>query len=468
MTAFDPLLAVGALDGRYRARVAAFAEFCGGEAALIRARVEIEIEWLLCLLRETSLGRDEKFRIDESERAKIEAVSKNFDLESDLESARRVKEIERKTRHDVKAVEIWIGEALARAGLSRLRPLVHFGLTSWDVNNLAYARLMRHAAHDFIAPAVEQVESALANAAREWADIPMLARTHGQPATPTTVGKECANFAYRLAAAAADIRGFVFCGKLNGASGNYNALCFALPDENWPRIARDFVESMGFRFSPYTTQIEPYDNLAAFFDLVRRANNVGIDLCRDFWGYIALSYFRQRALDGEVGSSTMPHKVNPIDFENAEGRFGVANALLSHFSDKLPISRWQRDLSDSTVLRDVGAALAGAVVGWDSALAGLGKIAPDRDALKADLDANPQVIAEAAQTLFRAHGDGDAYEKLKDATRGASAQEAGAALEKIIAAADLNSAERERFARLRGERYYLGLAAVLAREYGPK
>ena len=467
MTAFDPLLAVGALDGRYRARVAAFAEFCGGEAALIRARVEIEIEWLLCLLRETSLGRDEKFRIDESERAKIDAVSKNFDLEADLESARRVKEIERKTRHDVKAVEIWIGEALARAGLFRLRPLVHFGLTSWDVNNLAYARLMRHAAHDFIAPAVEQVERALAAAAREWADIPMLARTHGQPATPTTVGKECANFAYRLAAAAADIRGFVFCGKLNGASGNYNALCFALPDENWPRVARDFVESLGFRFSPYTTQIEPYDNLAAFFDLARRANNVGIDLCRDFWGYIALAYFHQRALDGEVGSSTMPHKVNPIDFENAEGRFGVANALLSHFSDKLPISRWQRDLSDSTVLRDVGAALAGSVVGWDSALAGLGKITPDRDALKANLDANPQVVAEAAQTLFRAHGDGDAYEKLKEVTRGASAPEAGAALEKIIATADLNAVERERLLRLRAKDY-LGLAAVLAREYGPK
>ena len=467
MTAFDPLLAVGALDGRYRARVAAFAEFCGGEAALIRARVEIEIEWLLCLLRETSLGRDEKFRIDESERAKIEAVSKNFDLEADLESARRVKEIERKTRHDVKAVEIWIGEALARAGLFRLRPLVHFGLTSWDVNNLAYARLMRHAAHDFIAPAIEQVESALAAAAREWADIPMLARTHGQPATPTTVGKECANFAYRLAVAAADIRGFVFCGKLNGASGNYNALCFALPDENWPQVARDFVESLGFRFSPYTTQIEPYDNLAAFFDLARRANNVGIDLCRDFWGYIALSYFRQKVVAGEVGSSTMPHKVNPIDFENAEGRFGVANALLSHFSDKLPISRWQRDLSDSTVLRDVGAALAGSVVGWDSALAGLGKITPDRDALKANLDANPQVVAEAAQTLFRAHGDGDAYEKLKEVTRGASAPEAGAALEKIIATADLNAVERERLLRLRAKDY-LGLAAVLAREYGPK
>ena len=467
MTAFDPLLAVGALDGRYRARVAAFAEFCGGEAALIRARVEIEIEWLLCLLRETSLGRDEKFRIDESERAKIIAISDNFDLESDLEAARRIKEIERKTRHDVKAVEIWIGEALARAGLFRLRPLVHFGLTSWDVNNLAYARLMRHAAHDFIAPAVEQVESALAAAARAWADIPMLARTHGQPATPTTVGKECANFAYRLAAAAADIRGFVFCGKLNGASGNYNALCFALPDENWPRVARDFVESLGFRFSPYTTQIEPYDNLAAFFDLARRANNVGIDLCRDFWGYIALSYFRQRAVDGEVGSSTMPHKVNPIDFENAEGRFGVANALLSHFSDKLPISRWQRDLSDSTVLRDVGAALAGSVVGWDSTLAGLGKITPDRDALAADLDANPQVVTEAIQTLFRAHGDGDAYEKLKNAVRGVSALEASAAIDKIAAAADLDDDARARLARLNADNY-LGLAAVLAREYGPK
>ena len=463
MTAFDPLLAVGALDGRYRARVAAFAEFCGGEAALIQARVEIEIEWLLCLLRETSLGRDEKFSVDKSERVTIAAIGTGFDPEA----ARRVKEIESATRHDVKAVEIWIGEALARVGLFRLRPLVHFGLTSWDVNNLAYARLTQRAAHDFIAPAVERVERALAAAAHEWADIPMLARTHGQPATPTTVGKECANFAYRLATAVADIRGFVFCGKLNGASGNYNAFYFALPGDDWQRIARDFVESMGFRFSPYTTQIEPYDNLAAFFDLVRRANNVGIDLCRDFWGYIAISYFRQRAVAGEVGSSTMPHKVNPIDFENAEGRFGVANALLSHFSDKLPISRWQRDLSDSTVLRDVGVALAGSVVGWDSTFAGLGKITPDCDVLVADLKANWHVAAEAMQTLFRAHGDGDAYEKLRNATRGVSASEANTAIEKIIAAADLDDDARARLEQLSAGNY-LGLAAVLAREYGPK
>jgi adenylosuccinate lyase len=332
----------------------------------------------------------------------------------------RVKAIERETNHDVKAIEYWIRERVAGdPALERAGAFIHFGCTSEDINNLAYALLVRGARDEVLLPAIDRLVDRLAGLAHEHADAAMLARTHGQPATPTTLGKELANVVARLRRARGELARVRLTGKANGAVGNYNAHLAAYPQVEWEAFARRFVESLGLEFNPYTTQIEPHDTLAEAFDAVARLNTVLVDLDRDVWGYISLGYFRQKVVAGEVGSSTMPHKVNPIDFENSEGNLGLANALLRHLADKLPVSRWQRDLTDSTVLRNAGVAFGHSLLGYVACARGLDKLELDHARLAADLDANWEVLAEAVQTVMRRYGIEDAYEQLKALTRGA-------------------------------------------------
>jgi adenylosuccinate lyase len=378
-----------------------------------------------------------------------------------LEAARRVKAIERTTNHDVKAVEYFIAERLAGdAELDRIRPFLHFACTSEDINNLAYALMLRHGRDSVLAPALRTLVGRLEALARPLAATPMLARTHGQPASPTTLGKELANIAVRLRAQLERFRAVRPLGKLNGAVGNFNAHAIAYPEVDWPRAAREFVESLGLGFNPATTQIEPHDWIAEYCDALARINTVLLDASRDIWGYVSLGYFRQQAVAGEVGSSTMPHKVNPIDFENAEGNLGVANALLRHLADKLPVSRWQRDLSDSTVLRNLGVAAGHTLLAWQSFGAGLGKLAADERRLAADLDQTWEVLGEAIQTVMRRYGHHDAYEQLKALTRGAGIDRDS--LRRFVAGLDIPADARERLLALTPAGY-TGLAAELAR-----
>jgi adenylosuccinate lyase len=375
------------------------------------------------------------------------------------EDARRVKEIERRTNHDVKAVEYFIAERLAGdAELDRIRPFIHFACTSEDINNLAYALMLRQGRDDVLVPHLRQLLARLETMARQLAAVPMLARTHGQPATPTTLGKELAVFVVRLRQQLSEFRAVRPLGKLGGAVGNFNAHAIAYPAVDWPAAARDFVGSLGLDYNPLTTQIEPHDWIASYCDALARINTVLIDACRDLWGYISIGYFRQQAVAGEVGSSTMPHKVNPIDFENAEGNLGIANVLLRHFADKLPISRWQRDLSDSTVLRNLGVAAGHSLLAWQAMGAGLGKLAPDRARLAADLDGSWEVLGEAVQTVMRRAGHHDAYEQLKKLTRGAAIDQQ--LLAGFIASLSLPEADRERLLALTPGGY-TGLAARL-------
>jgi adenylosuccinate lyase len=333
--------------------------------------------------------------------------------------ARRVKVLEATTNHDVKAVEYLIAERLGDdAELAAIRPFIHFACTSEDINNIAYALMLRRGRDGLVLPALRQTARKLRRLAANTAAMPMLSRTHGQPASPTTLGKELANFVARLERQAATLEEVPVMAKINGAVGNFNAHVAAYPDADWPLLGRAFVESLGLAWNPYTTQIEPHDWIAEFCHALARANTVLLDFSRDAWSYIAIGYFRQRRVANEVGSSTMPHKVNPIDFENAEGNLGLANALLAHFAAKLPVSRWQRDLSDSTVQRNLGVAVAHGILACRSLQAGLDKLEPDAARLAADLEANWEVLGEAIQTVMRRHGHGDAYEQLKALTRG--------------------------------------------------
>ncbi len=403
------LTALSPLDGRYRGQCEELAPFFS-EFALMRYRVAVEIAWLKRLAACGGIVELEPF-----DAAALDGLAEGFDLAQ----ARRVKEIEAEIRHDVKAVEYYLGERCAADGrLARLGDFIHFACTSEDINNLAWALMLKDARARVLLPAMERLAEALAEMAREHAAQPMLARTHGQPASPTTVGKEFANVCARLRRTAADVAGAPLPGKFNGATGNYNAHLAAYPEVDWPGLSRELVEGLGLEWNGLTTQIEPHDGLAALFHALSRFNTALIDLARDVWGYIALSYFRQKAAAGEVGSSTMPHKVNPIDFENAEGNLGVANALLGHLAAKLPVSRWQRDLSDSTALRNAGAALAHGLIAWRSLSRGLGKLELDAAALDADLDACWEILAEPIQTVLRRHRVDGAYERLKDLTRG--------------------------------------------------
>ena len=447
------LLALSPLDGRYAGKVDAlrpiFSEF-----GLIHARVRVEIEWLIALAAEP--GIIELAAFDDGQVARLQALWQDFTPAD----AARIKQIERTTNHDVKAVEYFIKERLqGEPSLAQALEFVHFACTSEDINNLAYALMLDRARREVLLPRLDEITGKLRQLAHAHAALPMLSRTHGQSASPTTVGKEIANVVARLQRQREQLAAVAICGKVNGAVGNYNAHVASYPDVDWPGFARRFVESLGIGFNAYTTQIEPHDYIAELCDAHKRIGTIAIDLCRDIWGYISLGYFKQAVVAGEVGSSTMPHKVNPIDFENAEGNFGIANALLEHFAAKLPVSRWQRDLTDSTVLRALGTAFGHALVGHDALLRGLGKLGANPERLAADLDASWEVLAEAVQTVMRRHGLPSPYEQLKALTRGQGIN--AASMREFIQSLDLPEAERERLlAMAPGD--YTGLAAELA------
>jgi adenylosuccinate lyase len=449
------LTALSPLDGRYAGKVAALREHFS-EYGLIRARVRVEIAWLIALADEPGVPELPPFSPEA--RAALEAAAAGFSVAD----AGRVKAIERTTNHDVKAVEYWLKERFAAVPeLARVGEFIHFACTSEDINNLAHGLLLGEARRSILLPELAAVAGALRGLAHAHAAVPMLARTHGQPATPTTLGKEMANVCARLARAVAALERVPLKGKLNGAVGNYNAHVVAYPDVDWERLAARVVAGLGLEFNPYTTQIEPHDYMAELFDAVARANTILVDLDRDVWGYVSLGYFRQKVKEGEVGSSTMPHKVNPIDFENSEGNLGLANALLRHLAEKLPVSRWQRDLTDSTVLRNMGVALGYALLGWVSLRQGLGKLAVDEARIAADLDANWEVLAEPIQTVMRRYGVPNPYEQLKALTRG----RAGITREALHAFIDGLALPDEARARLKAltPAGYTGRAADLAR-----
>ena len=449
------LLALSPLDGRYAGKVAALRPIFS-EAGLIRARVHVEVEWLLALAAEPAIVELPALPADAI--ARLRGIVQSFGTGD----AARVKDIEATTNHDVKAVEYWIKEKLrGDASLSGALEFVHFACTSEDINNLSYALMLRQARAEVLLPALDRLCGTLQAMAHAHAGLPMLSRTHGQTASPTTVGKELANVLARLQRQRRQLAAIEMPGKINGAVGNYNAHLAAYPDLDWPAFAQRFVESLGLDFNPYTTQIEPHDGIAELCDVQRRIDTIAIDLCRDVWGYISLGYFRQAVKAGEVGSSTMPHKVNPIDFENAEGNFGIANALLQHFAEKLPISRWQRDLTDSTVLRALGTAFGHALIGFESLAKGLGKLSVNPERLAADLDAAWEVLAEPVQTVMRRHGLPNPYEQLKALTRGHGID--AAALREFIAGLDLPADAKARLAAMTPASY-TGLAEALAKQ----
>ncbi len=406
------LTALSPLDGRYRRKVAALAQYFS-EYGLIRYRVQVELAWLQALADEPAVAEVAPFSA--STRVTLAAALSAFTVAD----AERVKAIEGTTNHDVKAVEYWLKERFAAAPeLARASEFVHFACTSEDINNLAHGLMLTGARREVLVPELHALIAELRALAHRHAALPMLGRTHGQPATPTTLGKEMANFVARLERALPAFAQTALPGKINGAVGNYNAHRVAYPDVDWEGLARRVVTALGLDFNAYTTQIEPHDGLAAMFDALARINTIVLDLDRDLWGYVSLGYFRQKTQEGEVGSSTMPHKVNPIDFENSEGNLGLANAMLRHLADKLPVSRWQRDLSDSTVLRNVGVAFGHALLGCVSCRQGLARLEADPGRLAADLDASWEVLAEAIQTVMRRFGVPEPYEQLKALTRG--------------------------------------------------
>jgi adenylosuccinate lyase len=448
------LSALSPLDGRYHKQLEALRNVFS-EAGLIRARVRVEVEWLLALAEEP--GIVEVPALPSRSVAALRGLVAGFSAGD----AERVKAIEATTNHDVKAIEYWLRERVAGHGdLERSAEFIHFACTSEDINNLAYALMLAEARDWIILPAIDRVVQALVTMAHAHAALPMLARTHGQPASPTTLGKEIANVVHRLRRARESVAVVSLTAKINGAVGNYNAHVVAYPDVDWEALARRFVESFGLKFNPYTIQIEPHDAVAELCDALARLNTILIDLDRDVWGYISLGYFRQRVVPGEVGSSTMPHKVNPIDFENSEGNLGLANALLRHFAEKLPVSRWQRDLTDSTLLRNIGVALGHGLLGYTACLKGLDKLEADTARIAADLDANWEVLAEAVQTVMRRYGVAGAYEQLRDLTRGKRLTRD--ALAELIRSLPIPEAERERLLALTPSTY-TGRAADLAR-----
>ena len=408
----SPLNALSPLDGRYQAKLDPlrphFSEF-----ALIRHRMLVEVEWLKALAAEPALAEIAPFSA--STLAELDAAIASF---GETEAA-QVKAIEVRTNHDVKALEYWLKERFdSNPEIRAVGEFIHFACTSEDINNLSHALMLKAARDQVMLPALDKLIVRLAELAHQLADMPMLSHTHGQPASPTTLGKELANVVHRLRRGRQQVAGIELLGKINGAVGNFNAHLAAYPEFDWERFAQKFVEGLGLTYNPYTIQIEPHDYMAELYDALARINTVLIDLDRDAWSYISLGYFKQKLKEGEVGSSTMPHKVNPIDFENSEGNLGLANAVLRHLAEKLPISRWQRDLTDSTVLRNMGVAFGYTLLGYDSCLKGLGKLEANPGALAHDLDHNWEVLAEPIQTVMRRYGIKNPYEQLKALTRG--------------------------------------------------
>ncbi|WP_157265425.1 adenylosuccinate lyase [Azohydromonas aeria] len=449
------LTALSPLDGRYAAKVAALRPLLS-EFGLMHRRVQVEVEWFIAL---SDAGLAEFLPLSQEARALLRGLVENFS-EAD---AQAIKDIEKTTNHDVKAVEYWIKSRFEGAPeLQAAGEFVHFACTSEDINNTSHALMLKAAREQVLLPALDRVIDRLAGMAREFAAEPMLSRTHGQTASPTTVGKEIANVVARLRHARGRIAEVKLLAKMNGAVGNYNAHLSAYPGLDWEAFSRRVVEEqLGLTFNPYTIQIEPHDYMAELFDAVTRADTILVDWSRDVWGYISLGYFKQKTKAGEIGSSTMPHKVNPIDFENAEGNFGLASAVLTHLAQKLPISRWQRDLTDSTVLRNMGVALGYAVLGLESLSRGLDKLELNREALAADLDASWEVLAEPIQTVMRRYGLPNPYERLKELTRGkAITREAIAGF--IDTLVELPEGERARLKELTPGGY-TGCAEALAR-----
>jgi adenylosuccinate lyase len=450
----SPLTALSPLDGRY-ARSADPLRPYFSEHALIRYRVRIELAWLMALAAEPAIAELKPF--SRKTLSSLNGLILNFS-EKDSE---QIKAIEAKTNHDVKAIEYWLKAKLGRSReVQGALEFIHFAATSEDVNNLSYGLMLEYSRQKVMLPRLDALIGALRDLARRHAALPMLARTHGQPASPTTLGKELANVVQRLRRARARIAAVPLLGKMNGATGNYHAHTIAYPNFGWEVFCARFVEGLGLQFNAWTTQIEPHDCIAELFDAYAGANTVLLDLDRDLWGYISLGYFRQKAVKGEVGSSTMPHKVNPIDFENSEGNLGVANALLRHLADKLPVSRWQRDLSDSTALRNTGTALGNTLLGYGACLRGLAKLEADPRRMAEDLDANWEVLTEAVQQVMRRHGVPGAYEKLKALSRGRRLDRKQ--LADFVRKLPIPAAEKKRLLALTPGTY-TGLAARIAK-----
>ncbi|NML28255.1 adenylosuccinate lyase [Zoogloea dura] len=450
----QPITALSPLDGRYESKVSALREHFS-EFGLIRNRVKVEIEWLKALAAAPELAEIAPFSA--ATVAELDAVIADFSV-ADGEA---VKAIEATTNHDVKAMEYWLKERLGHnAEVTRVTEFIHFGCTSEDINNVSHALMLRDGRDTVLLPSLDKIIARLVELAHNLADLPMLSRTHGQPASPTTLGKEMANVVYRLRRVRKSIAGVELTAKFNGAVGNYNAHLSAYPDFDWEGFNGRFIESLGLAFNPYTIQIEPHDAMAELYDATARANTIVLDLCRDIWMYISLGYFKQKLKAGEIGSSTMPHKVNPIDFENAEGNLGLANGVLRHLADKLPVSRMQRDLTDSTVLRNMGVAFGYAVLAYDSCLRGLGKLEAEPARLAADLDACWEVLAEPIQTVMRRYAVPNPYEQLKELTRGKGITKE--ALQQFIATLAIPEAEKARLLEMTPASY-IGKAAELAK-----
>jgi adenylosuccinate lyase len=448
------LTALSPLDGRYRDKVASLSPYFS-EFGLIRYRIKVEIEWLKALC---GAGLPDIPALGASAATQLDRLAAEFSVEDGM----AVKAIEARTNHDVKAIEYFLRDKLGEnAGAAAATRFIHFACTSEDINNLCHALMLRESRERVMLPAADAIVRRLADIAHATAELPMLSRTHGQPATPSTMGKEMANVVQRLRRQRDRIASVSLMAKINGAVGNYNAHMAAYPGFDWAGFGRRFVENLGFEFNEYTTQIEPHDCIAELFDAYAGFNTVLLDLDRDIWGYICLGYFRQKVKEGEVGSSTMPHKVNPIDFENSEGNLGLANAILSHLSAKLPVSRWQRDLTDSTALRNMGVGLGYSLLAYDACLRGLGKLEPDERRLAADLDAAWDVLAEPIQTVMKRYGIEDAYEQLKALTRGKGGIDRES-LHAFIGTLQIPAAEKQRLLALTPGNY-TGMAAALAK-----
>jgi len=455
MTTLTKLTALSPLDGRYHSKVddlrIYFSEF-----GLIRFRVLIEIEWLKALSTQTDIAEIPLFSAATIEQ--LDALISNFSEDDAL----AIKTIEATTNHDVKAIEYWLREKLsANPETAKILEFIHFACTSEDINNLSHALMLKESRDEVMQPILNVLITRLRSLAHQLADIPMLCRTHGQTATPSTLGKEMANVVYRLERAQQRLANTEILGKINGAVGNYNAHLAAYPDVDWESFSGRFIEARGITLNPYTIQIEPHDYMAELFDAYARINTILIDLNRDLWGYISVGYFKQKVIKGEIGSSTMPHKVNPIDFENSEGNLGLANALLRHLSEKLPISRWQRDLTDSTVLRNMGVAQGYTLLAYESCLKGLNKLEANPQRLTEDLNNSWEVLAEPIQTVMRRYNIQNAYDKLKELTRGKGGINQ-ASLQTFIATLDIPDAEKQRLMLLTPESY-IGKATDLAK-----
>ncbi|MGB0845158.1 MAG: adenylosuccinate lyase [Thiolinea sp.] len=448
------LTALSPVDGRYAGKTADLRRWFS-EYGLIFHRVKVEIRWLQALAEHAQIHEVPALSAEAD--AFLEQILEQFS-END---ALRVKAIERTTNHDVKAVEYYLKEKIAdQPELNAVSEFIHFACTSEDINNLSYALMLKGGMEQVVIPQMNDVTEAIRTLAHEYADIPLLSRTHGQPASPTTMGKEMANVAYRLRRQLDQVHNTEYLGKINGAVGNYNAHLSAYPDIDWPRFANKFITDLGLDWNPYTIQIEPHDYIAEIYDTSARFNTILIDFCRDIWSYISLGHFKQKVVAGEVGSSTMPHKVNPIDFENAEGNLGIANALMGHLGQKLPISRWQRDLTDSTVLRTLGVGFGHGLIAYQSALKGISKLEVNADNMAQDLDANWEVLAEPIQTVMRRYGIAEPYEKLKALTRGQRITTER--LHEFIAQLDIPDEAKEQLATMTPASY-IGNAAQQAR-----